>query len=287
MKKFSFALLLGVVMFISSGGSALADTTPPFVSGGQPDGTLPPTTTETTLLVRTDEFAMCKYTTASSTPFASMGSYFSNTSGTLHLTTIGVTENNRYEYYVRCADEAGNVNLIDYQIYFSVARKVTDTTPPVISNSSLGGSYAAGTRTLSFSLNTDENATCRHATSSLVFGSMAGRFSHTGGLNHEATLTGLSDGQSGSVFVRCEDAARNANTSDAEYKFTIATSTASSAPVGPAPTVASISLRVTAAQVKLLGLLKNPAAPTFRDGLLGLIQELVLIQKDLQKISGR
>ena len=57
-----------------------------------------------------------------------------------------------------------------------------DTTPPVRSSGAPTGALAAGTTQTSLSLATDENATCRYATTAgVAYGSMPSTFATTGG----------------------------------------------------------------------------------------------------------
>jgi uncharacterized delta-60 repeat protein len=97
------------------------DTTPPVISGGFPMDTLPVGTTSTNLQVTTDENATCKYATTANTAYGSMANTFSTTGGTAHSQSITVADGQDYNYYVRCQDSAGNENLSDYPISFSVS----------------------------------------------------------------------------------------------------------------------------------------------------------------------
>jgi hypothetical protein len=72
------------------------------------------------------------------------------------------------------------------------------------------------------SLATDENATCRYATTAGVsYGAMPNPFTTTGGTAHATLVTGLSDGGSYGYFVRCQDGAGNANTTDFTISFSV------------------------------------------------------------------
>lgn len=110
---------------------------------------------------------------------------------------------------------------------------VADTAPPVISGGSPSGSLPASTTQATLRVTTNENASCRYATGAgLAYASMPASFSSTGGTSHSTVVTGLSGGQNYSYYVRCQDGAGNANSSD----FTIAFSVA--APDTTAPSVA-------------------------------------------------
>jgi hypothetical protein len=99
-----------------------------------------------------------------------------------------------------------------------------DTTPPIISNGQPTRTLATGTTQTTLSLSTNENATCRYATTAGVpFASMPNAFSSTGGLSHSTLVTGLSNGQSYNYYVRCRDSSGNINTSDYIISFVVGT----------------------------------------------------------------
>ena len=112
-----------------------SDTTPPVLSNAAPSGTLPASTTQTSLSLTTDENATCKYSTTANTSYSSMSSTFSTTGSTNHSSLItGLTNGQSYNYYVRCQDTSNNPNTSDYSISFSVASPPSsDTTPPTVS----------------------------------------------------------------------------------------------------------------------------------------------------------
>jgi hypothetical protein len=106
------------------GGTLVAggDTTPPLRTNGQPAGSLPFGTTQTTLTLTTSEAATCKYGTQAGVAYASMTQTFSTTGGTSHAVAIaGLVSGTSYQFYVRCSDVLGNVNPDDFSIAFSVA----------------------------------------------------------------------------------------------------------------------------------------------------------------------
>jgi hypothetical protein len=102
---------------------------------------------------------------------------------------------------------------------------------PVRSGGQPAGVLPATTSQVTLSLVTDENATCRYATTlGVAYGSMANTFSNTGGTAHSTLLTGLVSNSNYSYYVRCQDAAGNADTYDYAIAFTVssAATTASS-----------------------------------------------------------
>src|SRR5207253_1710407 len=85
------------------------------------------------------------------------------------------------------------------------------------------GTLSAGTTTTTLSLSTDENATCRNATTpGVAFASMPAPFATTGGMSHATAVSGLVNGGSYSFYVRCQDAAGNVNPDDYVISFSIA-----------------------------------------------------------------
>jgi hypothetical protein len=113
-------------------GGTLVDTAPPVLSGGQPTGTLPAGTTQTTLSVTSNELSNCRYGTSPGVAYAAMPSPFATTGGTMHNSLLaGLVNGGSYTYYVRCQDPAGNANISDTVIAFTVAPG-GDTIPPTV-----------------------------------------------------------------------------------------------------------------------------------------------------------
>ena len=99
----------------------------------------------------------------------------------------------------------------------------TDTTPPVISNPQPSGTQPAGTTSVIMLVTTNENATCRYATTaSTAYNSMTNTFTTTGGTAHSTQITGLSNGQTYNRYVRCRDTAGNANASSTTVNWSVA-----------------------------------------------------------------
>ncbi len=228
-----------------------ADTTPPLRANGLPTGTLPAGTTQATLSLVTNENATCRYATTR-VSYASMPNVFTTTGGTAHSTPLtGLVNGGSYIYYVRCQDAAGNANRDDYAISFSVAQGA-DTTPPVLANGAPSGTLAAGTTSATLNLTTNENATCRYAASAGIgYAAMPNAFAATGGTAHATSVTGLVNGGSYSYYVRCQDAAGNANASDFPIAFTVAQAGDTTPPVRsngqPAGTLAAGTTQATLA----------------------------------------
>ncbi len=96
------------------------ETNPPFRFNGAPAGELSGTTLGVEISFETDEFARCRYTTASGTLYYSMWNEFSTSFQTNHSITIAVATNTTYTYFIRCIDDEGNMNLDDYVITFTI-----------------------------------------------------------------------------------------------------------------------------------------------------------------------
>lgn len=99
----------------------------------------------------------------------------------------------------------------------------SDTAPPARSNGAPTGLLPATTFQTTVSLSTNENASCRYATSpGIAFASMPNLFTTAGGTAHATLMSGLASGGQYSYFVRCEDLAGNANADDVLIAFSIA-----------------------------------------------------------------
>jgi WD40 repeat protein len=116
-------------VFVHDRGTLDQDTTPPLRTNGQPSGTLPAGTTQTTLSLVTNENATCRYSTTPGVAYEAMTATFATTGGTAHATAAGgLSDGGNYSFSVRCQDALGNANADDFIIDFSVATSVTTTT---------------------------------------------------------------------------------------------------------------------------------------------------------------
>lgn len=107
---------------------------------------------------------------------------------------------------------------------YTATYQAVDTTAPVRSNGVPTGVLPAGTTQATLSLVTDENATCRYATTAgMTYGAMTNTMATIGGAAHSTTVSGLSNGGSYNYFVRCQDGVGNTNTTDFPISFSVAT----------------------------------------------------------------
>lgn len=133
----------------------------------------------------------------------------------------GLTPATAYSYTVRAYDLAGNVSGVSATA--SATTLSVDTTAPVLSVGAPQGVLPFGTTNSTLSITTNENATCRFATTANVsYASMTATFTTTGALTHTNALTNLLSGTSYTYYVKCKDVAGNANASDYTITFSVA-----------------------------------------------------------------
>ena len=100
-----------------------ADFTPPVLSNAYPSGDSLPVGSFTIIGVSTNEPASCRYSWAQGTAYDSMSDSLSPADGTrrYHTATItGLVAGKAYDYFVRCKDLSGNVNMGDVKINFNL-----------------------------------------------------------------------------------------------------------------------------------------------------------------------
>lgn len=112
--------LVAIVEQVIIPGIDTHETVPPFRFNGAPSGDVSGTTVSVQISVETDEFARCRYSYASGTPYYSMGHEFSTSYVTVHAAVVPVASSTSYAFYVRCIDDEGNINPDDYTISFTV-----------------------------------------------------------------------------------------------------------------------------------------------------------------------
>src|SRR5947207_1172526 len=184
------------------------DTTPPVRSGGQPMGTLPAGTTQTTLALTTNEAAVCRYSPSAGVPYDAMTHTFATTGGTAHSTPVsGLVDGRSYTYTFTFPlhDALPISDSDDFAITFTVDPP-PDTTPPVRSGGQPMGTLPAGTTQTTLALTTNEAAACRYSSSAGVsYNAMTLIFATTGGTAHSTPVSGLVDGRGYAFYVRCLD----------------------------------------------------------------------------------
>lgn len=99
-----------------------------------------------------------------------------------------------------------------------------DTTPPAVTNPLPSGVLTAGTTQTDIGVTaTDISGVsgCKYDTSDVVYGSMSGTLINSSGDVWDATVSGLSDGNSYTYYVRCIDTETNANPTSVTVDFSV------------------------------------------------------------------
>jgi len=165
-------------------------------------------------------------------------------SGTLSVDhTVGDLESNKYynvkvdgvlgaditgdncSYGVCLSNSSGKITFTYTGTYSDHTFDVQegDNTFPVRSSGSPSGTLVWDTTSVTLSLTTDENATCKYGVSSgTAYSSIANTFSTTGGTTHSSSITGLSSNNTTTYYVRCQDTVGNTNSDDYLISFSIA-----------------------------------------------------------------
>ncbi len=112
--------------------------------------------------------------------------------------------------WYQCRDNSANQNIATVSDTI-----ILDTTPPARSNGQPSGiTFPSGTTQTNINLTTDESSTCRYSnTTGTPYSSMT-QFSTTGSTFHNQLITGLTNGNSYTYSVRCNDTVGNINTND-------------------------------------------------------------------------
>lgn len=140
-------------------------------------------------------------------------------SSMLRITNVSAANAGSYRCFV--SNTAGSLNSASATL--TVGAAPGDTTPPVRSGAQPTGTLPAGTTQTTLQLTTDETATCKYGTTSnQTYASMPNTFTNTNSTTHSTTLTGLTNGTAYTRYVRCQDAANNANTTNWSISFSVA-----------------------------------------------------------------
>jgi len=208
------------------------DDSAPAMFDPMPSGTLEQGETSTTISIRTDESASCKFSPYGHKKYEEMENIFTSTGNTAHAATLtGLNLDEKYEYFVKCRDNEGNINTENSVIRFFTSSIEYPVNVPFegakLSNGRVNGvdtvAYLpSGTTDLDFSLATDKLATCKYSTSlGTNYSNMSGSFIESDSLLHTVQLSGYSDDDAGAIYVRCEDEESNVNDSDYIIEYSI------------------------------------------------------------------
>jgi len=134
---------VAIVDQISVGPVDTTESIPPVRFNGAPSGMLSGTTLNVIVSLNTDEFATCRYDTASGTPYASMSGVFTVSGSVIHSFETAVATSTTYNYFVRCIDDESNFNTDDYLISFSIDEPPTGN-PGTTGSSTQGNNDGSG-----------------------------------------------------------------------------------------------------------------------------------------------
>ncbi len=144
----------------------------------------------------------------------------------VYTPTTGYIGSDSFSYVASDGQSASGIAVVALTITPPV-----DTTPPVRSGGQPTGVPAAGTTQTTISLTTNEQATCRYATTTgVAYTAMPNAFSTTGGTSHSTLVAGLSSGTSYAYQVRCQDLTGNQNLNDFSIAFSVAVQPDTTAP---------------------------------------------------------
>lgn len=166
-------------------------------------------------IVSSDDATNAVWFAPSGTTNFSAGDTMTTAGGTA-TSILAPTSAGSYKLFV--IDTTGNVSSA------SSATLTVDNIAPSLSAGAPSGTLSSGTTSMSLSLTTNENATCKYATvAGTAYASMTNTFGTTGSTTHSTSLSGLSNGTAYVYYVRCADATGNANGSDYPISFSVDT----------------------------------------------------------------
>jgi len=215
---------------ICKNGACRADVaTPPIIYYLSPSGKV--TGSAAALSLATNEIAECRYSYYD-VSFDQMASKFNTSDGIRHSVSASLSAPGVYNFYVRCRNTAGSANLVSSKISFQYApvaetrtvpdnpRAAADTAAPEISESSLSPSGQVDAATVQVALATNEKAVCRFDMVDTGYNSMKNGLAVDGsGTVHRRSVQVPAAGKY-TFYVRCKDAAGNANKTSAKISFT-------------------------------------------------------------------
>lgn len=157
------------------------------------------------------------YYCSANTVYKSYVNYSCQNPGTINALCINVTGQISFNY----CNPAMNKTCVNGQLACNSTLPV-DSAAPVRSNGYPNGSLSANTNATSISLSTNEAATCKYAVyAGMAYDNMFFNFSGAGTTWHYNTVTGLSNWNNYTYYVKCSDALGNKNTNDFNIAFSV------------------------------------------------------------------
>ena len=224
-----------------NGACADNDTTPPSLSDLSPSGTV--NGANVTLAVSTNEPSECRYGDKD-TAFGLMALKFGTANRINHSALIVLPSPGNYNYFVRCADTAGNAVSASAKISFAYANPAASSAVPAASpgsSSPTGAPVALSTPAdktspsisdplpageisgdeAEISVVTDEKSSCRYDLSDKEYGAMANEMeSDSAGTFHKKKIAPAEAGDH-LYYVKCKDGAENISRQPAMIKFVV------------------------------------------------------------------
>lgn len=178
--------------------------------------------------------------------------------GPKQIITIDPTSNFSSEQVVYVAIGATVEDVYDNAITSSNATfTVADAVAPTVSGASPSGEQVTGTSSVTLSVTTNENATCKYSTSSgTAFGSMT-VFGTTSTISHLTSISGLINGTSYSYYVLCQDGSNN-ESAESTISFSVASGGGGATiSLPPATGAGQIGINIAIGQVGNIGIVNS------------------------------
>lgn len=180
----------------------IVDFAIPTLSGPVPANNSNVNTTRITLGINTSEVATCRFNTAPDTDYYAMPYTFANTQATVHNSTINLTDFGIYNFYLRCRDNAGNVNQNDFWISVNFVSNLTVFGRSVTMNLALRVGSNKSNDVLKFSANYSAVDNLRNGTVAAIVSGGPRPFAGSVNTSYSsaANLISASQAADGSVF---------------------------------------------------------------------------------------
>ena len=227
------------------GACVASDIVPPVLFGLSPSGTVG--SANVALIVSTNETSECRYGVKDAT-FGAMSLKFDTANQLNHSAPITLPSPGNYDYFVRCADVAGNATTVSAKISFVYADSgapsaVPASTPPAVSSGSsspagapvalstpadktppsisdpLPAGEVSGNET-EISVATDEKSSCRYDLSDKEYGAMENEMEGDSAGTFHKKKVALATAGDYLYYVKCKDGAGNVSRQSAMVKFT-------------------------------------------------------------------
>ncbi len=174
-------------------------------------------TTSVSLNVGTNIGGTCKWSNTDQT-YDSMSNSLTTSDGLSHTGTIGgLTDGSSMTAYVRCQNSSTNVMTSSQSVSFSV-QQMTSISATITSPAN-DTMFPAGTASVPLSVSTNIGGTCKWSNTDQTYSNMGTTLTTITGTTHSGSITGLTNGNNVTVFVRCQNSSNNVMTSSSTVKI--------------------------------------------------------------------